>query len=128
MDTQPSTQNLSRGSATFLWRRWLLTSAFVSSIATPLMHYCYMDARIELVRGPMLLPATYLFLRWLGELSVWPPLFAVACWVLGFRHPFFRTPGVAVAVAIFALVFLSLYCFYSVLLLGGEITAAVRHQ
>lgn len=102
--------------------RWGYFALIVLAILIPLLHHNVLDDALEQTRClGGLMPANYLMLKWLGQLSWWTP---VVLFVL-FVSSWFRTEAnsyAALAVtAITYAIFVTLYAFYAAFLLSVNI-------
>jgi hypothetical protein len=102
-----------------------------SSLPVPLLHHYRTDRVIESLRpviklddgsySTMLMPITTLFLRWLGQLSWWVPVFVFVFFMLSFWHEKFTRFTTICALAVCQCAFTTLYALYSTFLLGDAL-------
>ena len=102
----------------------------VLSLVIPLLHHYHTDRVVEGMRpaiklddgtySPMLLPMTTLFLRWLGQLSYWVPVFVFSFLVLSFWRERFTRFTTVCALAICQCAFTTFYALYATYILGIE--------
>ena len=102
------------------------------SLPIPLLHHYRTDKVIESLRqvmklddgsySPMLMPVTTLFLRWLGQLSWWVPVFVFVFFVLSFWRERFTRFATICALAICQCAFTTFYALYATFLFGVELS------
>ena len=100
------------------------------ALPVPLLHHYRTDNAIERMRPaiklddgnnyPMLMPAQFLLLRWLGQLSQIVPFAVLAMFVLSFWREVFARPTTLCVVAICQCALTTFYASLSTLLLGSE--------
>ena len=96
---------------------------FIVALSTPLLHGRFVNQALETTRDPILLPAPFLFLKWLSEIgSIFAWVVALSGIWLCFRPQ--RVFAISVTLGVALLLFTTLYGCYASVLLVSELNHA----
>jgi hypothetical protein len=92
---------------------------FLISWVIPAMHFINIDAALEHTRYSFgLMPGTFLFLKWFGQLSWVTPIVVAILFGLSWRNPALAKPTTVAKLSIWLYVFTVVYAAYCGFLLS----------
>lgn len=86
---------------------------FAASCIIPAVHILFLDQALDRTRGITgLMPGTFLFLKWLGGLSLAAPIAIAVVFGLSWKRPSLASPLISAQLSTWLYVFTAIYAAY----------------